>query len=114
MTTCEQIGHQFAHGTCAFCGAALAEMPVAVGQRVYDPQRLPVGAVIAPDGCGPVTVLGFDADFVLTTECRCGERQIRLGAASWRCGGVVLEALPSGADRREDGLQSSEAVPGQP
>lgn len=96
MTTCERIGHQFRGEKCLDCGAALADMPLAVGQRVYDPRRLPVGAVISSPSCGPVTVTGVDGEFLHTTECRCGEsQQIRLGAASWRAGDSILESLPA-------------------
>lgn len=94
MTTCERIGHQFADDLCRGCGKQLAETGLTVGERVYDPTLLPVGAVISSPPCGPVTVTGADQEYLHTTACQCGESKIRLKAAAWRCGGVTLEALP--------------------
>lgn len=82
-------------GVCKHCGTSIGSLPFEVGQPVYDPHLVPVGAVIsAGGGCGSVTVTGKDTEYLHTTVCEHGENKIRLGCAAFRCGDVFLEALP--------------------
>lgn len=92
-TDCDEIGHQFTLDRCVFCGASLGDMPVEIGKPVYNPSLVPDGAVIS-SSCGRATVTVRNATYLLTTPCECGESQIRLKAAAWRCGGITLESMP--------------------
>ena len=95
LSECEQIGHHFVYpyDACRTCGT---ELPTAltVGERVYNPKLLPVGAVISCPSCGPMVITGSDKEYLFTTECWCKENKIRLEAAAWRCGDMFLESLP--------------------